>query len=175
MTVISCSAQGRGCWLDRLVSWSGLRANDACGGHRGTAELVSCPGGGAHEQPGTPPANTKHRPKSALNSLNTAPRSLRKHRSTLVKTMEAVKNTINTAVDKVAAAAGSVAGTAVPQGDNPSSQDLGVDKSTVSPIHERRNSLEKQLQNRPDVQDLKNRHILLDTNAAPFVPRLPLP
>lgn len=33
--------------------------------------------------------------------------------------------------------------------------------------HERRNSLEKHLQTRPDMQDLKNRHILLDTNVAP--------
>ncbi|KAF7715936.1 RPEL repeat containing protein [Penicillium ucsense] len=32
---------------------------------------------------------------------------------------------------------------------------------------ERRNSLEKHLQTRPDMQDLKNRHILLDTNVAP--------
>ncbi|KAF1990361.1 hypothetical protein K402DRAFT_460453 [Aulographum hederae CBS 113979] len=32
---------------------------------------------------------------------------------------------------------------------------------------DRRNSLEKRLQLRPDAQDLKNRHILLDTNAAP--------
>lgn len=36
----------------------------------------------------------------------------------------------------------------------------------MSPI-ERRNSLEKHLQHRPDVQDLKDRHILLDTTAAP--------
>ena len=32
---------------------------------------------------------------------------------------------------------------------------------------ERRNSLEKHLQTRPEMQDLKNRHILLDTNVAP--------
>ncbi|KAJ5820508.1 hypothetical protein N7474_006099 [Penicillium riverlandense] len=32
---------------------------------------------------------------------------------------------------------------------------------------ERRNSLEKHLQTRPDMQDLKDRHILLDTNVAP--------
>ncbi len=42
----------------------------------------------------------------------------------------------------------------------------GVDTHPISPI-ERRNSLEKHLQQRPDPQDLKNRHILLDTNAAP--------
>ena len=43
-----------------------------------------------------------------------------------------------------------------------------VDDSPISPI-ERRNSLEKHLQMRPDVKDLKDRHILLDTNAAPYV------
>jgi hypothetical protein len=32
---------------------------------------------------------------------------------------------------------------------------------------ERRNSLEKHLQHRPDEKDLKDRHILLDTTAAP--------
>lgn len=32
---------------------------------------------------------------------------------------------------------------------------------------ERRYSLEKHLEHRPDAQDLKNRNILLDTNAAP--------
>jgi hypothetical protein len=46
--------------------------------------------------------------------------------------------------------------------------DLGVDEGNISPV-ERRNSLEKHLQTRPDPQDLKNRHILLDTNAAPWV------
>lgn len=46
------------------------------------------------------------------------------------------------------------------------SKDTGVDTRPISPI-ERRNSLEKHLQHRPDPQDLKNRHILLDTNAAP--------
>ncbi|KAF2192317.1 hypothetical protein K469DRAFT_716835 [Zopfia rhizophila CBS 207.26] len=45
-----------------------------------------------------------------------------------------------------------------------------VDETPISPVRqgiERRNSLEKHLQHRPDAQDLKNRHILLDTNAAP--------
>lgn len=42
----------------------------------------------------------------------------------------------------------------------------GVDISPISPS-DRRNSLEKHLQTRPDEQDLKNRHILLDTSAAP--------
>lgn len=43
-----------------------------------------------------------------------------------------------------------------------------------SPL-ERRDSLEKHLLTRPDPQDLKDRHILLDTNVAPYVarPRLP--
>ena len=44
--------------------------------------------------------------------------------------------------------------------------DLKVDESPISPI-ERRNSLEKHLQHRPDAQDLKNRNILYDSNAAP--------
>ncbi|KAL1611791.1 hypothetical protein SLS60_000011 [Paraconiothyrium brasiliense] len=44
-----------------------------------------------------------------------------------------------------------------------------VDETPISPTRslERRDSLEKHLQHRPDVQDLKNRHILLDTNTAP--------
>ncbi|KAL3457909.1 hypothetical protein BJX64DRAFT_292667 [Aspergillus heterothallicus] len=37
---------------------------------------------------------------------------------------------------------------------------------TSSPL-ERRDSLEKHLLTRPDPQDLKDRHILLDTNVAP--------
>ncbi|MCJ1405184.1 hypothetical protein MMC11_008410 [Xylographa trunciseda] len=41
-----------------------------------------------------------------------------------------------------------------------------VDFSPISPI-ERRNSLEKHLQTRPDPKDLKDRNILHDTNAAP--------
>ena len=36
----------------------------------------------------------------------------------------------------------------------------------LSPL-ERKTSLEKRLQLRPEAQDLKNRHILLDTSAAP--------
>jgi len=42
----------------------------------------------------------------------------------------------------------------------------GVDISPISTA-DRRNSLEKHLQTRPDEKDLKNRHILLDTNTAP--------
>ncbi|KAF1958912.1 hypothetical protein CC80DRAFT_22121 [Byssothecium circinans] len=48
--------------------------------------------------------------------------------------------------------------------------DITVDKTPISPVREgieRRNSLEKHLQHRPEPQDLKNRHILLDTTAAP--------
>jgi hypothetical protein len=46
-----------------------------------------------------------------------------------------------------------------------------VDETSISPIrsHERRNSLEKHLQHRPEAQDLKNRHILLATSTAPYV------
>jgi hypothetical protein len=46
-----------------------------------------------------------------------------------------------------------------------------VDETPISPVrsHERRNSLEKHLQHRPEAQDLKNRHILLDTTTAPYV------
>jgi hypothetical protein len=47
-----------------------------------------------------------------------------------------------------------------------------VDATPISPTRahpERRNSLEKHLQQRPEAQDLKNRNILLDTNAAPYV------
>lgn len=44
--------------------------------------------------------------------------------------------------------------------------DVSVDASSPNPL-QRQNSLEKHLQTRPDEQDLKNRHILLDTTAAP--------
>jgi hypothetical protein len=47
-----------------------------------------------------------------------------------------------------------------------------VDETPISPVRslDRRNSLEKHLQHRPEPQDLKNRHILLDTTTAPYVP-----
>lgn len=51
-----------------------------------------------------------------------------------------------------------------------------VDETSISPVRssERRNSLEKHLQHRPEPQDLKNRHILLDTTTAPYAsPRIP--
>lgn len=48
-------------------------------------------------------------------------------------------------------------------------QSQAVDDAPIAPILERRDSLEKQLRYRPEAQDLKNRHILLDTNAAPYV------
>jgi hypothetical protein len=57
------------------------------------------------------------------------------------------------------------------------SEQPNVDETPISPVRqagERRNSLEKHLQHRPDPQDLKNRHILLDTNTAPFVALLSL-
>ena len=48
-----------------------------------------------------------------------------------------------------------------------------VDETPLSPA-DRQESLEKHLQMRPDVQDLKNRNILRDTNAAPYgTPRHP--
>lgn len=47
---------------------------------------------------------------------------------------------------------------------------MAVDESPLAAHPERRNSLEKHLQTRPDVQDLKDRNILLDTNVAPYVP-----
>ncbi|EOA81610.1 hypothetical protein ACJQWK_11087 [Exserohilum turcicum] len=44
-----------------------------------------------------------------------------------------------------------------------------IDETPIAPVRssERRNSLEKHLQHRPEPQDLKNRHILLDTTTAP--------
>jgi hypothetical protein len=51
------------------------------------------------------------------------------------------------------------------------STDAIVDETPISPVRslDRRNSLEKHLQHRPEPQDLKNRHILLDTTTAPYV------
>ena len=48
------------------------------------------------------------------------------------------------------------------ENENPSS----IDETPISPV-QRRDSLEKHLQTRPDPQDLKNRNILLNTTAAP--------
>lgn len=45
--------------------------------------------------------------------------------------------------------------------------EVNVDTSPISASLEHRNSLEKQLQHRPEEQDLKDRHILLDSKAAP--------
>ncbi|KAI9732996.1 MAG: hypothetical protein M1834_003539 [Cirrosporium novae-zelandiae] len=52
-----------------------------------------------------------------------------------------------------------------------SSTDSSIDTTPISPVKscERRNSLEKHLQLRPDPKDLKDKHILLDTNAAPSI------
>ena len=50
------------------------------------------------------------------------------------------------------------------------SEETLVDTTSISPIrpnHVRQNSLEKHLQSRPNPQELKDRHILLDINAAP--------
>jgi hypothetical protein len=48
---------------------------------------------------------------------------------------------------------------------------MAIDETPISPsrpdYHVRQNSLEKHLLNRPDPKELKERHILLDTNAAP--------
>lgn len=48
----------------------------------------------------------------------------------------------------------------------------GIDTTSPSTL-ERRNSLEKHLQSRPNEQELKDRHILLDTKAAPYVSSFP--
>lgn len=45
-------------------------------------------------------------------------------------------------------------------------QDQGVDNHSIKPS-EQREALARHLQTRPEEQDLKNRHILLDTTAAP--------
>jgi len=47
--------------------------------------------------------------------------------------------------------------------------DAVIDETPISPTRERRDSLEKRLAQRPEVQDLKNRNILLDTTAAPAI------
>jgi hypothetical protein len=45
-----------------------------------------------------------------------------------------------------------------------------IDETPISPAPtDRRNSLEKHLQSRPDPRDLMDRHILLKTNVAPYV------
>ncbi|KAL3421373.1 hypothetical protein PVAG01_07818 [Phlyctema vagabunda] len=49
-------------------------------------------------------------------------------------------------------------------------RESAIDETPIAPSrpdHVRQNSLEKHLQHRPDPQELKDRHILLDTNAAP--------
>jgi len=48
-----------------------------------------------------------------------------------------------------------------------SAPEAAIDETPISPTRERRDSLEKRLAHRPELQDLKNRNILLDTNAAP--------
>lgn len=58
-----------------------------------------------------------------------------------------------------------------------STKEVVVDETPISPVrsNERRNSLEKHLQHRPEAQDLKNRHILLDTTTAPYAKPLQSP
>jgi len=54
--------------------------------------------------------------------------------------------------------------------ENQEDRSAVIDETPISPVrpgHVRQNSLEKHLQQRPDPQELKDRHILLDTNAAP--------
>ena len=57
--------------------------------------------------------------------------------------------------------------------ETPSNGTPAIDTTSLatSPL-ERRDSLEKHLLTRPDPKDLKDRHILLDTNVAPYVQRL---
>ncbi|GAB7358454.1 hypothetical protein MBLNU230_g2518t1 [Neophaeotheca triangularis] len=50
---------------------------------------------------------------------------------------------------------------------NDATAQAGVVDASPIPSLERRDSLEKHLQNRPDQKDLKDRHILLDTTTAP--------
>jgi len=50
------------------------------------------------------------------------------------------------------------------------SDNTAIDETSIAPSHtdhKRQDSLEKHLQHRPDPQELKERHILLDTKAAP--------
>ncbi|KAJ5895661.1 hypothetical protein N7495_007352 [Penicillium taxi] len=52
---------------------------------------------------------------------------------------------------------------------------MSIDETPLAySTHERRDSLEKHLQMRPDVQDLKDRHILLDTKVDPYAACLPV-
>src|SRR5580698_7805133 len=55
-----------------------------------------------------------------------------------------------------------------PQLDTAVARDAVVDETPISPARANP-ELEKRLAARPDAQDLKNRHILLDTTAAPCV------
>ena len=51
-----------------------------------------------------------------------------------------------------------------------------IDSSPLSASSiERRNSLEKRLQLRPEAQDLRNRHILVGEGVAPYAPPSILP
>ena len=52
--------------------------------------------------------------------------------------------------------------------DTGAAPNLSIDERPIDKL-ERRNSLEKHLQTRPEEKDLKNRNILLDTKTAPYV------
>ncbi|TQS37328.1 hypothetical protein Golomagni_02200 [Golovinomyces magnicellulatus] len=54
----------------------------------------------------------------------------------------------------------------IPSGE-PVIDETSISKSENSASNARRNSLEKHLKHRPNVQELKDRHILLNTNIAP--------
>ena len=53
--------------------------------------------------------------------------------------------------------------------NQPIQSDAPTDVPSISPVEktQRRDSLEKHLQSRPNAQELKDKNILLDTNAAP--------
>jgi hypothetical protein len=59
------------------------------------------------------------------------------------------------------------------------SRNAAIDETPISPVrepsHVRQNSLEKHLQHRPDPKELRDRHILLDTSAAPYVRPITIP
>jgi hypothetical protein len=62
-----------------------------------------------------------------------------------------------------------------PEGKTDKSKMSAIDDTPISPTlnsttnQQRRDSLEKHLQTRPELQDLKDRHILLNTSVAPYV------
>ena len=88
--------------------------------------------------------------------------------STLKSYMDSATSAIQSGIASITGSAGDQASanqTSMAAIDD-STSDPKVDETPISPV-QRRDSLEKHLQHRPEAQDLKNRHILLDTNAAP--------